>query len=185
MILGATEDLLGVLKYALLALLYLFFARVLWAVWSEVRQPKRSPFQHNTGTPAPLAKSMPRTVAPVDVTAGAPVPAGSSGRIKVRRGKGGIANKLVIVSPKEHKGAEFAVDRELTIGRNDTCIISLASDTFASGLHARVFRLDGHVRVEDMGSTNGTFVNGRRIAEITVLDRGDSLQVGQTVFEAD
>ena len=40
MIAAATEPLLGILKYVLLALLYLFFARVLWAVWSEVRGPR-------------------------------------------------------------------------------------------------------------------------------------------------
>ena len=40
MIAAATEPLLGILKYVLLALLYLFFARVLWAVWSEVRGPQ-------------------------------------------------------------------------------------------------------------------------------------------------
>ena len=56
-------------------------------------------------------------------------------------------------------------------------------DTYASNLHARLFRQNGDLWVEDLGSTNGTWVNTRRIGERTQLDKGDLLQVGGTVFE--
>ena len=57
-----TDQLLGILKWALLALLYLFFARVLWAVWSEVRGPR------------PGHAAIPRSAGPTDLTEPAPMP---------------------------------------------------------------------------------------------------------------
>ncbi|MHB8329533.1 MAG: FHA domain-containing protein, partial [Acidimicrobiales bacterium] len=47
----------------------------------------------------------------------------------------------------------------------------------------RLYRRDGGLWVEDLGSTNGTWVNAERIGEVTRLGRGDLLQVGGTVFE--
>jgi len=73
---------------------------------------------------------------------------------------------------------------ELTIGRAAGCHVSVADDTFASSLHARVFGRDGTVFVEDLGSTNGTYVNGARLTGATVLRPGDQVQVGNTVLEA-
>jgi pSer/pThr/pTyr-binding forkhead associated (FHA) protein len=56
-------------------------------------------------------------------------------------------------------------------------------DTYSSNLHARLFRLDGNLWAEDLGSTNGTWINTVRIGERTRLEKGDLLQVGGTVFE--
>jgi pSer/pThr/pTyr-binding forkhead associated (FHA) protein len=56
-------------------------------------------------------------------------------------------------------------------------------DTYSSSLHARLFRLDGDLWAEDLGSTNGTWVNTVRIDERTRLEKGDLVQVGGTVFE--
>ena len=56
-------------------------------------------------------------------------------------------------------------------------------DAYASNLHARLFRLDGDLWVEDLASTNGSWVNTVRIDERTKLQKGDLLQVGGTVFE--
>ena len=62
--------------------------------------------------------------------------------------------------------------------------MSVADDTFASSLHARVFARDGGVYVEDLGSTNGTYLNGTRLTMPAVLRPGDQVQVGNTVLEA-
>ena len=56
-------------------------------------------------------------------------------------------------------------------------------DAFTSNIHARMFRRDGSLWLEDLGSTNGTWVNGDRVVEPTRLSRGDLFQVGATVFE--
>ncbi len=60
----------------------------------------------------------------------------------------------------------------------------LADDSFVSTVHARVFRRDGAVYVEDLGSRNGTLLNGEPLAHAAQLRRGDHVQFGQTVAEA-
>ena len=59
----------------------------------------------------------------------------------------------------------------------------LADDQFVSTVHARVFRRGDEVFVEDLGSRNGTFVNGQQVDGTTRLRRGDRVQFGQTVAE--
>jgi len=81
------------------------------------------------------------------------------------------------------KGSAYPIGTELTLGRAPTCSIGLPDDTFASQLHAHVFVREGGVWVEDLGSTNGTFVNGGRVTSPVPLTQGDRLQVGNTIFE--
>lgn len=175
-----TDQLLDIFKYSLLALLYLFFARVLWAVWSEVRGPKPAR-QQAAHYRVPVSAG---PAAPTDPTvpSGAPAPPRPAKPVK---GKKGNVGRLVITQPRARKGSAYAVTAEVTIGRADTCTIGLPDDTFASQLHARVFRHDAGVWVEDLGSTNGTHVNGHHIANPTQLAKGDRVQVGNTVFEAE
>lgn len=78
-------------------------------------------------------------------------------------------------------GETCAIDsRPLTIGRGAQNDIALGGDTFASAHHARVEpRRDG-VWVEDVGSTNGTYVNGARLSKPRRLVPGDVIRVGST-----
>jgi pSer/pThr/pTyr-binding forkhead associated (FHA) protein len=158
------EQLLGLLKLCLLALLYLFFARVLWAVWTEVRAVRRAE--------------------PAGRAAAAPGP-GATPASRARHAVPGVPQTLVVDQPPARRGARFALSGpELTIGRANGCHVALPDDTFASTVHARVFAKDGAVYVEDLGSTNGTYLNGMRLAAPAVLRPGDQLQVGATVMEA-
>jgi pSer/pThr/pTyr-binding forkhead associated (FHA) protein len=59
----------------------------------------------------------------------------------------------------------------------------LGDDTYVSQLHARLFQQNGEGYVEDLGSTNGTYVNRKTITSATRLRRGDQVQFGQTVAE--
>lgn len=68
------------------------------------------------------------------------------------------------------------------LGRNPECTLVL-DDDYASGRHARVFYEDKAWYVEDLGSTNGTHVNGERITESHVLQAGTQLRIGTTVLE--
>jgi len=187
-VIAATEDLLGVLKYALLALLYLFFARVLWAVWSEVRgtEGRRAPQRSGPVLEAPLPTdpTVP-TGGFIPAAAPAPAPPRKQPKPKARRGKRGTVGRLVITEPRNRRGSAYPVGAEITVGRAETCSIPVPDDTFASQLHARVLMRDNAVWVEDLGSTNGTFLNGRRIAVPELVSPGDRLQIGQTTFEAD
>jgi pSer/pThr/pTyr-binding forkhead associated (FHA) protein len=68
------------------------------------------------------------------------------------------------------------------IGRNPECALVL-DDDFASGRHARIFERDGQWFVEDLGSTNGTFLGGQRLTEPAPVAVGSVLRVGRTVVE--
>jgi hypothetical protein len=80
-------------------------------------------------------------------------------------------------------GQSLEVSGDFMIGRGETGMGNLQGDTEISRRHARFRRLDdGRLLVEDLGSTNGTHVNGRRITAPTVLAPGDQVQVGKTVL---
>jgi hypothetical protein len=250
---NSTEALLGVLKWVLLGLLYLFFARVLWAVWSEVRHTNPEATAKRDGQPqmanaghaaphappptAPTASHAPGPVITVNVPTEAPAQGGhaahapaahaahvaaqpgsadpttpalyvptpmapdldqpthrnarkaaryasSASKQKAPKGKRGEIGRLVVLQPRSTKGNAFAIGAELSVGRAAGNTVSLADDTFASQVHARIFRGNGGTWVEDLGSTNGTFVNGRRIVAAQLLGIGDRVQVGNTIFEA-
>ena len=158
------EPLLNVLKICLLILLYLFFFRVLRAVWAEV--------------------NLARTAAP----------AGSGGgrRSRSRRGGDGPPRrtrarertlpKLKVIEPAELAGTVYPLGDELTVGRAAGCQITL-DDTYASQLHARLFMRDEQLYVEDLGSTNGTYLNRRKVTGPMVVSQGDQIKVGSTVME--
>jgi pSer/pThr/pTyr-binding forkhead associated (FHA) protein len=150
------EPLLNLLKILLLVLLYLFFFRVLRAVWTEVNPPKAAPVRAGKAAKNPRRPSR-------------------------QRGKHGVAC-LRVVEPADQKGRQFELGDEMTVGRAAGCQVTL-DDTFVSQLHARVFTRDGQILVEDLGSTNGTYLNRRKVAGPMVMSRGDQLQIGSTVME--
>ena len=157
------ETLLTVLKLFFLALLYLFFFRVLRAVWAELAAPPRA------AASAPASTSGRRA---------ARTPAGGGG------GTGrGAPLRLKVLEPPEARGRNYDLADELTVGRASGCQIALPDDTYASQLHARIFRRDGGVFIEDLGSTNGTFLNRKKVSAPVELRRGDRLQIGKTVLE--
>jgi hypothetical protein len=147
------DPVLTLLKYVFLAVLYLFFLRVLRAVWVELREPKPGPLPSSGPVPAPAASSRPGP------------------------------EKLVVVAPDQDKGKEFALPDEVTVGRAGGCAVLLANDTFVSQLHARVFRRDGDLLVEDLGSTNGTYLNGKKVTAAVSVRKGDKIQFGRTTLE--
>ncbi|CAA9465862.1 MAG: hypothetical protein AVDCRST_MAG02-3642 [uncultured Rubrobacteraceae bacterium] len=73
-------------------------------------------------------------------------------------------------------------DGETSVGRSSASDVVLKSDDFASGQHAKLTRHGGLLYVEDLGSTNGTFVNDRKTVGATPVRNGDSVRVGSTVF---
>jgi hypothetical protein len=154
------DPVLTLLKYVFLAILYLFFMRVLRAVWVETREPKASPL------PMPAAGTN------AGPGSGIPATAGASG-----------PEKMVVTSPDAMKGMEFPLGSEVTVGRAGGCAILLTEDSFVSQLHARVFRREKEIFVEDLGSTNGTFVNGKKVSTPVPIRKGDKVQFGRTTLE--
>jgi pSer/pThr/pTyr-binding forkhead associated (FHA) protein len=78
-------------------------------------------------------------------------------------------------------GASFEVDGSLTIGRSPQTDIQI-DDSFASGRHARIYEREGFFYVEDTGSTNGTYLNGRRVGAQELLQADDRIRIGDTEF---
>jgi hypothetical protein len=148
------EPLLTILKFCFLAIVYLFFIRVLRAVWAEVRGP--------AAVAAP-----PPPVRPARAAFGGNRPPG----------------RLKVVEPADRRGRTYELGDELTVGRAGGCQVALGEDNYVSQLHARVFRRDGQFYVEDLGSTNGTYVNRKKVTAPIVIRKGDRLQIGKTVLE--
>ncbi len=172
-----TDQVLDILKLVLLVLLYLFFARVLWAVWSEVRQPA------NARSVADFASHQ-RQPSPAAAAAGPP-PVKSGRRVtKASKGRGGIPARLAVLEPRERRGTTFAIAAEVGIGRDADNTIVITGDEYISSHHARVSTTDAQVVVDDLGSRNGTYLNGAKLTQRRTVRTGDRIQVGYTVLEA-
>jgi S1-C subfamily serine protease len=88
----------------------------------------------------------------------------------------------LVITEGPDEGHFVELDRSARIGRDDDCELVL-SDTRASRLHARFdVRPDGVIEVSDVGSTNGVFVGGTRIAGSTVIRPGDAVRIGRTTI---
>ena len=155
----AYETVLLGLKIAFLVLLYLFIWRIVRTAGRDMRLPQESFILR------PAA-------------AGGAVPSG---------GAVDFGRLVVVQSQVLPVGETFGLEsRQLTVGRGAQNDVSIEGDEFASAQHVRVEpRRDG-VWVSDIGSTNGTYVNGSRIDGPRKLRQGDVVRVGETElrFEA-
>ena len=98
-----------------------------------------------------------------------------------RRG-GGRVGELVIVRSDGQVGTRITVNDSAVLGRSPDADV-LLDDPYASMFHLRL-TIDGDTMVlADLGTTNGTYVNGRRTTSPVGLNAGDSVQVGKTIME--
>ena len=155
---ASVETTLLALKVAFLVLLYLFIWRIVRSASRDVRLPQES-----------------MIIGPQQAAAAGLGPQ----RLKLGR-------LVVVRSPTFDAGEEWPLDSApVTIGRGANNEIALPEDEYASARHARVEpRRDG-VWVEDVGSTNGTFVNGIRLTRERKLVPGDVVRVGSTDLRFD
>jgi len=151
------QNLLRALEILVVALIWLFFLRVMRAVWVEVRPPKVRGATAEVmvgATPGAQSDRRPR-----------------SGRLQLK-----------VLEPADRRGQLFDLADEVTLGRAAGCGVRV-EDSYTSSIHARLYRQNGSLWVEDLGSTNGTWVNAEKIGSAMKLGKGDLLQVGGTVFE--
>jgi hypothetical protein len=149
----AVDTALLVLKIAFLVLLYLFIWRIVRTASRDLRLPQESFI---------LAPSREGGVA----TERPPI---HSGRL------------VVVKSAELDEGMDFELNSaQLTVGRGGQNDIALASDDYASARHARFEPRQDGVWVQDLGSTNGTFLNGVRLERPRRLTPGDIVRVGET-----
>ena len=155
----AVDEALLVLKIGFIVLLYLF-------IWRIVRSASRD---FRTG---PMQESM--IISPDQA---ASMGLGSAAK---------RAKLVVLKSPALDAGEEVPVDSlPVAIGRGGQNEVPLEGDEFASARHARFESKRDGLWVEDIGSTNGTFVNGARVTTPRRLSKGDVVRVGQTDFRVE
>jgi hypothetical protein len=141
------------LKVGFLVILYLFIWRIVRTASRDLRLPQES-----------------FVLAP------------AGGRERRERQERKPAGRLVVLdSPALQSGHVLGIDSTpITVGRGDQNDVALARDEFASAAHARFVPQRDGVWIEDVGSSNGTFVNGSRLPEPRRLSPGDVVKIGDT-----
>jgi pSer/pThr/pTyr-binding forkhead associated (FHA) protein len=150
------------LKFGFLLVLYLF---LLWVAWSALRDLRR-------GSGATQAHHAP----PPDATGMYPAAAGLPDHDQ----DGFEPRLLVDYAPGQRAGTAYDLMDGATLGRGDVEI--RLDDPYASSRHARISR-EGHVVViEDLGSTNGTYLNDEPLSGPQPLHHGDRIRIGDSEF---
>jgi pSer/pThr/pTyr-binding forkhead associated (FHA) protein len=108
--------------------------------------------------------------------------AGSGRASRVAQPPGQPLPSTLVIHADGQKPRNERLAGTAVIGRDDSCELRL-DDTFVSQQHARIFARDTDWYVEDLGSTNGTFVNEQRLVAPAMLTPGDKIRVGTTVLE--
>jgi FHA domain-containing protein len=155
----ALEPVSVALKFGFLAVLYLF---LLWVARSALKDLRRGP---GAGQLAP------------------PPPADATG-IHTGAGLGGDTHRdavlIVESAPGHDSGARYDVAGGATLGRGDVEVV--LEDPFASSQHARIESQGGAVVLEDLGSTNGTYLNDELLRGPQPLHPGDRIRIGDSHF---
>jgi hypothetical protein len=96
----------------------------------------------------------------------------------------GVWRLRVARGPKELTGVSVPLSGPLVIGRSPGSDIVIGDD-FVSALHAKIYQKGNEVVVEDLGSTNGTILNGDRLRTPSTLRPGDTIDIGTVRLEVD
>jgi hypothetical protein len=152
-----TDPVAVALKFGFLAVLYLF---LMWVAWSAIRD----------------VAGRGRRLAIHDERASG----GGSGGGGVA--SAGLRPRLEVVAAMGHEpGTIFEIDDEAILGRATTADVRI-EDSFASSAHARVFPRGQSMFVEDLGSTNGTYLNERQLQAPEQLRTDDTIRIGETEY---
>jgi FHA domain len=154
------EPLAVALKFGFLAVLFLF---LLWVARSSMKDLSRTGAGAAAAEPVEPPRPRRRDPAIPDLRAG-------------------VQPRLEVVAAMGHEpGTTFDVGSGATLGRSNGADINV-DDPFASSAHARIFGRGDYMYVEDMGSTNGTYLNGRQIRAAERLKVADTIRIGDTEY---
>ncbi|MFB6611214.1 FHA domain-containing protein [Agromyces sp. NPDC056379] len=181
-----SELTLLVLQLGFLVLLWVFIFAIVYALRSDLfgqRVRKLRPEVAGAAASAPAAASAfpsapVAAAAPTAPVSHAAPSGGGSGELASSEN----ATRLVITSGTKN-GAEFPLGHdEITIGRSSDSAIIIRDD-YTSTHHARLMQWNGRWMLQDLDSTNGTFLNGSRVTVPTPIPLGATVKVGATTFE--
>ena len=153
---------LTLIRVAFLAVLWLFVIAAVGVVRTDLFGPALSSRQQRRQQKAQRAKA-PRPARPGRPVRGAP--------------------QRLLVTGGSLAGTSIGLaDQQITIGRaNDATLV--LSDDYASSRHARLFPQNGQWIVEDLGSTNGTYLDRQKVTQPTPVPAGVPIRIGKTVLE--
>jgi hypothetical protein len=156
------EPLAVALKFGFLAVLYLF---LLWVARSAMKDLSR--YESSSAAAEPVEAPGQRR-------------GGRQGAIPDLRA--GVDPRLEVVAALGHEpGTSFDVGEGATMGRADSAEIRV-DDPFASSAHARIYPRGEFMYLEDMGSTNGTYLNGRQVKSAERLKMADVIRIGDSEY---
>jgi pSer/pThr/pTyr-binding forkhead associated (FHA) protein len=151
-----SELTLTLIKLGFLALLWMFVLSVLSVIRSDLFGAKVAATTAAVPSPKPVKPA----------------------KQKKRRGQ----PRSIAIADGPQAGVSAPLDGQpVTIGRGSDCQIKL-DDDYSSTRHARVFLSDGQWWVEDLGSTNGTYLDGQRITRPVQAEIGGSIRIGRTTL---
>ena len=182
-----SELTLLVLQLGFLLLLWVFVFAIVYSLRSDLFGQRVRKLQPDAASGPPVASSSfpssPVTPMPAALTSPvAPHPSAPASGPGGETASTENATRLVITSGAK-AGAEFPLGRdEITIGRSSDSAIIIRDD-YTSTHHARLMLWNGRWMIQDLDSTNGTFLNGSRVTVPTPIPLGATVKVGATTFE--
>ena len=161
-----SELTLTVIRLGFLAVLWLFVLTTVSVMRSDLFGRRVAPRPSKGRAPAATPVKAPKPTKP-------PKPA---------KGKRGVPSVLVITQGALSGTSVRLADAPVTLGRSQDSTIVL-DDDYVSSRHARFFPRDGQWLVEDMGSTNGTYLDRAKVTEATPVKIGMPVRIGKTTVE--
>ena len=179
-----SELTLIIIRIGFLAVLWLFIFIVLYSLRSDLFGPKLTPLQRvavqnqrtreGGAAPAAAASDAPTTVTERATSGAGPGTASATGSEQATR---------IVITSGPRAGLELDLPQTgLSIGRSSGSGLQIKDD-YTSNNHAKIARWREQWVVQDLDSTNGTFVEGKRISESTPVQVGSSVRIGTTTFE--
>ncbi|HVB45279.1 MAG TPA: FHA domain-containing protein [Streptosporangiaceae bacterium] len=162
---------LDLIKLAFLAVLWLFVIAAVGVVRTDLFDQPASPRKQRRAAMEQARRS------------GAPPPAPRPARqARPASRSRGVARQLVVTGGNLAGTSITLTDQQITIGRAADATVVLTDD-YASTRHARLFPQNGEWIVEDLGSTNGTYLDRQKVTQPTPVPVGVPVRIGKTVLE--